>query len=90
MPNIEDVFGRSKGFACPHCRKAVKHRLLSEEIGAVLLLCLGILLPIQYFADRLKEWPFWIVLAALVFELIAVMAVVAYLVRDKQRYEKLR
>ena len=90
MPNVEDVFGKNKGFDCPHCRKPVKFRLHTAEIGAVVLLCLGFVLSIQYFADKLKDIPFWVVLAAFAFEFIAVMAVVAYLVCNKQRYEKLR
>lgn len=90
MPNVEDIFGKNKGFGCPHCGKPVKFRLHTEEIGAVVLLCLGIVLPIQYFAEKLKDISFWVVLAAFAFEFIVVMAVFTYLVRNKQRYEKLR
>ena len=90
LPNVQDLFGNNNGFDCPHCGKKVKFRLHVEEIGAMLLLSLGIFLPIQYFADKLKDMSFWVVLAAFAFEAAAIMAVVAYLVRSKQRYEKPR
>ncbi len=89
-PEVGDIFGKNKGSGCPHCGKPVKFRLHTEEIGAVFLLCLGIALPIMYFGEKLKDMSFWAVLAAFAFEFMVVMAVVAYLVRNKQRYEKQR
>lgn len=81
-----DVFGKSKGFGCPYCGKPVKFQLHTEEIAAVALVSFGFILLIQYFAGK----PFWVILAVLAFELVVVMAPLAYLVRNKQRYAKLR
>ena len=89
-PEVDDIFGKNKGFGCPHCGEPVKFRMHPEEIGAVVLLCLGIVLPIQYFAEKLRDLPVWVVLAAFALEFLVVMAVLAYIVRNKQRYEKLR
>lgn len=58
MPNVEDIFGRNNGFDCPHCGRRVKFRLHTEEIGAVVLLCLGVVLPIQYLGEKLKDISF--------------------------------
>lgn len=68
----------------------MKFRLHHEEIGATTLLFFGIVLPIQYFAEKLKDIPSWILIAGFVLELTIVMFVLAYLVRNKHRYEKLR
>lgn len=90
QPEARDIFGKSKGFDCPHCRNPVRFRLHREEIGATALLFLSIVLPVQYFAERLKDIPFWVLIAGFALELTLVMLVLAYLVRNKNRYEKSR
>lgn len=81
-----DLFGKSKGFACPHCGKPVKFRLHTEELSAVVLLSISVVPLVQYLAGK----PFWVILAAFAFEFVVVVAALAYFVRDKRRYEKLR
>jgi hypothetical protein len=68
----------------------VKFRLHSEEIAAVVLIFLGIVLPIQHFAKNLKDVSFWVVLAAVAIEFIVFIAAITYFMRNKQRYEKPR
>jgi uncharacterized protein (DUF983 family) len=88
MPNVEDLFGKGKSFGCPHCGKPVKFKLHAEEIVAVTLLFLGIVLSIQHFAVKLKTVPTWAVLATVIFAIVAVTTVLTYLLRNKRRYEE--
>jgi len=81
-----DIFGKGKGFDCPHCGKPVKFQLHREEIGVVALLCFGFLFSLQYFAGK----PFWFVMAVFASTFVIVVAVLAYLLRNKRRYEKQR
>lgn len=81
-----DIFGKSKGFACPHCGKLVKFQLHTEEITAVALLSFGLIPLMQYLAGK----PFWVILAAFAFVFAVVVSVLAYLLRNKWRYEKQR
>lgn len=79
-----EPFGRGKCFDCPHCGKPVKFAMRNEEIAAAALLSLGILLLVWYFAGK----PFWMIFIALSFAFLAVVTAMAYLMRDKRRYEK--
>lgn len=79
-----EPFGRGKCFDCPHCGRPITYRMRTEEIAAAAFLSLGIFLLVQYFTDR----PFWMIFIALSFAFVAVGAAMAYLMRNKRRYEK--